>query len=573
MFAFGFAAPFLALAGIVNGGFESPAADDGLPSGWTSSVGANNGGNLPLSRVAVDGEVAHDGRASLRLSGDAQVRAWRTLEQDLEVRPGGTYALKAFARTRDVRRETVSGSRATQYENAFAAIFLYDAAGAVLARSAATVTTPTADWHALSTQVVAPETTARAKVVLFLSMSGDLWLDDVDVAITGGRAPAAPETILREGFEAPGEWPAAWTKETGASRPGPETWSRVSIDAAGAPGSPRSLRFDVDARSRRFWFVGRDVPVAPGDVLDLACRVKAEDVRKEGDQFENFHVSLAFLDAQGARIGTLNARDCGTGTFDWKTVDVRAVAPAECTRVRVGAFLSMSGRAWFDDLTLTKQSGATPAFAGWIERKGRHVIVRHPPEHPRRREIEAYVKRLDAAYETVRKRLGVRFDDVVTVFLHVDKVEGERLTGRPLAFASPYERAVHQTMENTISHELTHVIALGIGQAHAPLLGEGIAVWLDGEPEGSHHERAAALAREGKLPTLDVLLTRFREDESLTYPAAGSFVGFVIETRGIERFRRIYVSTDPVADAPEILGAPLAEIDAAWRASLAAREK
>lgn len=557
-----------------NGDFEGGETAEGAPTSWTLGIGATNGGTQPQSIVELDRDVKHGGQAALHLAGDARVRAWRTLSQDLEARPGAAYRLSGWARTKKVAPEAVAGTNLVQRGNAYAGLFFLDAGGAVVAREVTTVRAPTADWHEWKVEVAAPDSAVRVQITLFLSMSGDLWFDDLALTAAGGRALPAPELLFSEGFETAKELPATWWREIGAARGDTSAASKVLLgQGQGAPGSPNCLVLDCYVENRSWWWVGRTVDVVPGDVLELSCWVKADDVRKEGDEFENFHVNLGFRDAEGRAVGTLTAQSCGKGTFDWKEVQVRATAPAGATTVRAGFFLSMTGRACFDRIVLTRRAGARPAYDGWVSAQGRHVVVRHAPDHPRAREMRGYVERLDATYETIRKRLGTRFDDVVTVYLYADKAEGERLTGRPLAFAAPSEHAVHQTMDNTIGHELTHVIALGVGYAQVPLFGEGIAVWLDGDTDDAHHDRAAELLREGKLPTLEFMLARFREDEAVTYPASGSFTGFVVATCGLEAFRRVYVAPDPVAAAPQMLGRSLAELDAAWRAFLAQRGK
>jgi hypothetical protein len=198
------------------------------------------------------------------------------------------------------------------------------------------------------------------------------------------------------------------------------------------------------------------------------------------------------------------------------------------------------------------------------------VVVRYPKDHPKRSDMRAYAQRLDDAYEMIRSKLAVTFDDRITVYLYDSAEQGRRFTGRALAFAAPEDRTVHMTTENTIAHEMVHVVALAVGYAQMPLFGEGIAVWLDGEPDGSHHDKAAKLMREGKLPSLETLLMRFRDDEVTSYAAAGSFTGFVITTCGLDAFKRIYVAADPVASAPQVLKVSLADLDAAWRKSLEA---
>jgi hypothetical protein len=63
---------------------------------------------------------------------------------------------------------------------------------------------------------------------------------------------------------------------------------------------------------------------------------------------------------------------------------------------------------------------------------------------------------------------------------------------------------------------------------------------------------------------MEALTGAFREQEQ-GYPAAGSFCGFVIETYGVERFKRLYAANDPAAAAASVLGKSLADLDADWR--------
>ena len=114
--------------------------------------------------------------------------------------------------------------------------------------------------------------------------------------------------------------------------------------------------------------------------------------------------------------------------------------------------------------------------------------------------------------------------------------------------------------------ESSYALATGdevlLGEYDVPLFGEGIAVWLDGEGEASHHDAAAKLLREKRLPSLETLLKRFRDDEGTSYAAAGSFTGFVISTCGIDAFKRMYLAADPIGAAPEVIGKSLADLDA-----------
>ena len=93
---------------------------------------------------------------------------------------------------------------------------------------------------------------------------------------------------------------------------------------------------------------------------------------------------------------------------------------------------------------------------------------------------------------------------------------------------------------------------------------------LDGALPDVHHRRAANLLRDGELPSLDALLGDFRAEEH-GYPAAGSFCGFMLETRGLDAFRRLYPVSDLRTAARAVLDEDIEAVDTAWRAFLESR--
>jgi hypothetical protein len=555
---------------VTNGGFESKFAKDAPPPGWAFEIGATNGANEPVSRVEFDTQEAHSGKASLHLYGDDTTRAWRLVKQELPVRPGGTYEFRAFMKTAKVHGEKIAGTDIPQFTNCHAALSFYDDSGTDVGHEVVRPLVPTSSWKELEIKLVAPESTRRAEILFFLSMSGDVWIDDVDVTITGGKELPPPEVLLDEGFERNVSLPDGWTESVGATNGGGTTRSKIEIDAQnGAPNSPHSLHFSGDAQTIRWFDASRTFDVAPGDALRLSAFVKGEKIRKEGVQFPNFHLRLVFQDADKQTVGPAFYAQGGDGTFDWKQVETHGVAPAGAVKVMVGVFLSMSGDAWVDRIEVTKRGGSSAPYADWLTLESKHVVVRYPKNHPRASGMKEYAQALDAGFETVTKKIAVEYTGKITAFVYANKEQGQSMTGRPLAFANPEGKAVHQTMANTISHEMTHVIALSIGSAQTALCGEGLGVWCDGASDVEHHARAAELAKQGTLPAMATLLGDFRGNEALSYPAAGSFVGYVIATFGLDAFKRLYLDPDPAAHSKAVLGKPLDDVDRDWRAFLA----
>jgi hypothetical protein len=121
------------------------------------------------------------------------------------------------------------------------------------------------------------------------------------------------------------------------------------------------------------------------------------------------------------------------------------------------------------------------------------------------------------------------------------------------------------------AHEDVHVLAWHrIGAANSTLLGEGLAVWVDGVWQGeSLADQAAQFRDAGEIPPLTELIDDFWSyDDLMTYPVAGHFVGFLVDGWGIEAVKRIYAAPDLEQALADETDLALAELEAAWLASI-----
>ncbi len=165
----------LALPGdeLVDASFEQRVELEG----WSTMIGATNGGEDPLSRIDVVRKDARDGRACLRLRGDASTRGWSVVYQELDARPTDRVTLTVAARCEDVRRE------GDQFFNANGLIVFLDENGESLGLFGTPQISGDREWTDLAAHAIAPARTARVRIGLFLSMSGTMWFDDVRVRI------------------------------------------------------------------------------------------------------------------------------------------------------------------------------------------------------------------------------------------------------------------------------------------------------------------------------------------------------------------------------------------------------
>ncbi len=543
--------------------FEAkPTRSEPVP-GWTLELGARNGATKPESVVEIDRKERHGGKASLRLSGDSNTRGWLIAKQEIPVRPGGKYELEAWTKTEGVKPNGFG------IDNCYVGLVFFDAAGEVVGRQFQHPTRPDSGWSKQRVKLEAADSARRGEIYLFLSMIGDFWVDDLTLAIEGGEQLPELELVFSEDFADQKRLSSKWKREVGATNGDARRDSVWEIDPeVGAPNSPRSLYLAGDAETTRWQLHSRTFDAEPGDLWRMRGLVKAQDVRAEGPQFTNLYLSLAFLDRRGDPIGNARFATCEPGTFDWKELVAEGVAPLATRKLRAALFLSMSGEAWFDDLELHKQEGGTPPYGDWKTVEGDEIVLRHSPTHPEASGMKSYHRRLEQAKAQICRSLEVEFDEPITVFLYRDNDEGRLLTGGSLDFADPQNRRVHQRWNSFIAHEMVHVIAhTKLRYSGTGILGEGIAVWLNGQSEDAHHRRAMELLSKDELPSVDDLLQRFRQQEA-GYPAAGSFCGFLIDTHGLEAFKEIYPLDDPSAKLAELVGESFTDMQPAWHEHL-----
>lgn len=168
---------------------------------------------------------------------------------------------------------------------------------------------------------------------------------------------------------------------------------------------------------------------------------------------------------------------------------------------------------------------------------------------------------------------------------HLELVTGRRTNG----FAEPDQNVFH-TIWPIDNHEWIHVVFINeVGEPPA-LFSEGVCVAhhgasltgsFDGPPlwnGASVHVISRTLLAGGNLPGINELAVTndFRSlDDQTTYPVAGSFVRFLIDTGGVDPFKQFSASLERGSSRSAIdaafesaYGETLASRWSAWRAFL-----
>ena len=188
---------------------------------------------------------------------------------------------------------------------------------------------------------------------------------------------------------------------------------------------------------------------------------------------------------------------------------------------------------------------------------------------PRLDEIE---KSIEVSRASVLSLLQVKeFPDRIHVFLvdsrpRMRDLMGAEQFGGAIAKTRVVFAVVNATNTGCSTHEFCHVIASSVWGKPERWIDEGFASFSD-ERWRNRDMLAARLAAQGRLLPLKNLAEDFlKHPEGVTYIESASFLGFVIERYGMEKFKDVWKGG--FKRLPKALGRSVPELEAEWRASL-----
>ena len=374
---------------------------------------------------------------------------------------------------------------------------------------------------------------------------------------------------LEEGDDLPRDW----SKQVSATSGGGPGKSKVVVDGAEAKSGKRSIRLAVADTDGTFYSLNSDpVEVQEGIRYRLSGWIKIRGVRRVRGQYLNCNLFVSFSDRGGRviRVGgyPVLATRAVTGTSNWAPVERIVRAPENAAVAVVGCFLSCSGEVWFDDVSLAAQKVA------WKRKtSGRFVYFYEKSDRPQARALSGNDRNLGKLEEL----LGLKYPKKIRYYKYISNERKGLITGN--AGNAHVEGPEIHTIFWSDRHEVIHVLLNHSLGPTIALLGEGIAVYLSGswQRKKVHAVARDLLAKNELIPIESIVDThRFRaQPDAVTYPEAGSFVGYLVERYGIENLKKIYPYPSSRTTAQQFAGRlenvykkNLRELEREWHRSL-----
>ena len=228
--------------------------------------------------------------------------------------------------------------------------------------------------------------------------------------------------------------------------------------------------------------------------------------------------------------------------------------------------------SWFGGDRLTKYTHH-PAFH-WQTIATKHFTIYHETNSATVPRLEEMQRNITASRASVLQLIRHDdFPDRIHVFLvdsrsRMKDLMGAEQFGGAIASIRVVFAVVNATNNGCSTHEFCHVIAGAVWGKPERWIDEGFASYSD-ERWRNRETIVGQLAEQGRLLPLKTLAEDFlKQPEWVAYHQSASFLGYVIERHGWEKFKQIW--RGGFKSIPRVLGRSVEEVESDWRARLPA---
>lgn len=164
------------------------------------------------------------------------------------------------------------------------------------------------------------------------------------------------------------------------------------------------------------------------------------------------------------------------------------------------------------------------------------------------KEIDEIIQTQENSYKKILDFINTKNDRKIKYFLYPsNRIKAEMTDNDGNGHALRDEFEVHAVYNDKVKcigpHEDTHLLVSFLGLP-PQLFREGLAEYLSGTWDGQSHDKwVSKFIVENKVPELVKVIDDeewYELDDTISYPSAGSFIGFLIQKIGKEEFLKLY---------------------------------
>ncbi|MCP2604606.1 hypothetical protein NLC29_00425 [Candidatus Aminicenantes bacterium AH-873-B07] len=192
-------------------------------------------------------------------------------------------------------------------------------------------------------------------------------------------------------------------------------------------------------------------------------------------------------------------------------------------------------------------------YYNWLEYESEHFIFKYIKEIESLYKLQELVQIFEKSYESISKLLKIQEKPIFKIYLTPSrhfccnhKMISQNCSILSLKCAIIILNEPIEVLIKNIRHELTHLLAYywDLKIYHIEMLEEGLACYLS-DPKVNYHEvfinKIEKCIKNGIYCDLTLYIQSY--SRTVDYHKATSFVKYLIETYGIEKFKELYIKS------------------------------
>jgi len=247
---------------------------------------------------------------------------------------------------------------------------------------------------------------------------------------------------------------------------------------------------------------------------------------------------------------------------------------ASCREMMLKALrLNKTETASFSTKRLAQRSNLGDFFDNWVTIQSEHFIF-HFQDTAAIRSMARFINSHEDAFVRNNKIFQAQLPKKIDYYVWSDATAARRILGAPLGFTVPDLALCNVRTNQTVGHELTHVLShwgWGLPVQHkSRLINEGVAVCFDGGVRDKDELAATVLKGQPYKSILEIWNNDAEIPEEILYPVAGAFLGWLHHMLSPEEFRSLIKNQTP-AQLQQLAGDRYAQLIADFNALIGFR--
>ena len=217
----------------------------------------------------------------------------------------------------------------------------------------------------------------------------------------------------------------------------------------------------------------------------------------------------------------------------------------------------------------TRSGDPAPYAAGWTKFETVHFVLMDPPDSPRASHVSELADACEDVFNQLVTVLKLQVPERIWIYRFVTNQDCENKTGHSAGYVEGYRILTRIGAPLGGAIALAACTSIDPGHQANAFLRNGLREAFDQQDRNVHREAATLLATDHWIPLNECITATTVTDHQAYDVESGSFIAYLIQRHGVEKFKELWRSRQDLATAlQKTCGGTIEQISDDWIAHI-----